>query len=96
MLIIEAGLPAPVAQVRVRDERGFEVARVDLAYPAAKIAIEYEGDHHRTSKTQWRRDIARIRRLHALGWVVLRVTADDLERPADLLLQLRYWLATRA
>jgi hypothetical protein len=39
LLLHRAGLPAPVAQHHVHDREGF-VARVDLAYPELKRAIE--------------------------------------------------------
>ena len=29
---------------------------LDLAWPEFRVAIEYDGDHHRTDKVQWRRD----------------------------------------
>jgi very-short-patch-repair endonuclease len=46
-----------------------------------RIALEYEGDHHR-EKAQFRRDIARVNALRRAGWLVLRFTADDvLRRP---------------
>src|SRR5690606_27406781 len=53
LLIIRAGLPEPVVQFEVRDG-GRLVARIDLAYPDLKIAIEYEGDEHRVDKNRWR------------------------------------------
>jgi hypothetical protein len=75
--LVRRGLPEPVVAYRVREPllAPFEPT-VDLAYPGARIAIEYEGDHHRTPE-QFRRDIARYERLHDAGWVVLRVTARD-------------------
>lgn len=77
LLLLAGGLPEPTVQHVVR-EGGRVVARVDLAYPALRIAIEYEGDGHRTSRAQWRRDIQRQRELEDLGWVVIRVTELDL------------------
>jgi very-short-patch-repair endonuclease len=76
--LVRRGLPEPVVAYRVREPllAPFEPT-VDLAYPGARIAIEYEGDHHRTPE-QFRRDIARYERLHDAGWVVLRVTARDI------------------
>jgi very-short-patch-repair endonuclease len=72
------------AQHDVHDPRGRRIGRVDLAYPQWRIAIEYEGDHHR-EKTQFRRDVARLNALRAAGWLVLRFTADDvLRHPARL------------
>lgn len=70
------------------DERGRFVARVDLALPHLMIAIEYEGDHHR-DKGQWRADLARRRRIEALGWTYLSVTQADLDDTSSLLADLR-------
>ncbi len=96
LLIVAAGLPEPEVQCGVFD-RGRFIARVDLAYPRLKIAIEYEGDGHRTDKGQWRRDIQRQRELEALGWIVIRLTEDDLRNAgASLLTHLRRAIATRS
>ncbi|MGW8483100.1 endonuclease domain-containing protein [Microbacterium sp. NPDC055903] len=81
LALIDAGLPEPAVQHQVTTEGRF-VARVDLAYVDAKIAIEYEGDGHRTSKEQWRTDIARQRELERLGWIVIRITEQDLTHGA--------------
>ena len=88
VLLIEAGFPSPLVNASVCDDRGRFVARIDLSYPDLKIAIEYEGDHHR-DKYQWRADLARRRRLEALGWTYLSVTQADLDSPRDLLADLR-------
>ncbi|MDR7273758.1 DUF559 domain-containing protein [Catenuloplanes atrovinosus] len=83
LLITDAGLPRPVAQHKILISRGAAPLRVDLAYPTLRIAIEYEGDHHR-QRSVFRHDIARQRRLEEAGWLVLRFTADDVLRtPAD-------------
>ncbi|MDT0158248.1 DUF559 domain-containing protein [Microbacterium sp. ARD32] len=77
MLLVSSGLPEPVVQYEVRDRQRV-IARVDLAYPELRIAIEYEGDGHRSSKDQWRRDIQRQRELEDRGWIVIRLTQQDL------------------
>jgi len=64
--------------------RGRFIARVDLAYPQWRIAIEYEGDHHRERAT-FRRDVGRYNALRAAGWLVLRFTADDVLRQSGQL-----------
>ncbi|MFB2599369.1 endonuclease domain-containing protein [Herbiconiux sp. P17] len=94
LLLLDSGFPAPEVNLVIRDTAGRKVARVDLAYPAWKVAIEYEGDHHRTDQKQWRRDIARTRDLQALGWTVIRVTLADLIAPAELLATIRHHLTT--
>ncbi|ROO51727.1 uncharacterized protein DUF559 [Micromonospora sp. Llam0] len=64
--------------------QGRFIARVDLAYPQWRIAIEYEGDHHR-ERTTFRRDVGRYNALRAAGWLVLRFTADDVLRQSGQL-----------
>ncbi|HWG98036.1 MAG TPA: DUF559 domain-containing protein [Pilimelia sp.] len=76
LVVVEHGLPRPVAQHEVRDRQGRFVARVDLAYPRLRLALEYEGDHHRERRA-FRHDLARLNALRAAGWTVLRFTADD-------------------
>ncbi len=95
LLMLSAHLPEPVVQHEIR--RGGEViARSDLAYPALRIAIEYEGDGHRTDRGQWRRDIQRQRELEDLGWVVIRVTQLDLRDTRPLLDRIRHAIASRS
>jgi hypothetical protein len=73
--LVLAGL-APVPQVEVYDSGGF-VARVDLAFPDAKLAIEYDGEYHFTEE-QVLTDDARIQGLESAGWRVIRLRAADL------------------
>jgi hypothetical protein len=74
LLIVDAGLPEPVTDHDVYDREGRFVGCVDLAYPSLRIAIEYEGDQHRTDPRQWQRDIEKQERLADLGWRVIRVS----------------------
>jgi Protein of unknown function (DUF559) len=94
LVLVDAGLPRPVAQHVVRDRAGHFVGRLDLAYPEHRVGIEYEGDHHRDRAT-FRRDIARVNALTALGWVIIRVTADDIRHPEQLVRRIKAELATR-
>ncbi|MEU4639191.1 DUF559 domain-containing protein [Micromonospora sp. NPDC023814] len=79
LLLLDAGLPPPTAQHDVLDARGRFVGRVDLAWPALRVAVEYDGDHHR-ERAHFRQDVARLNALRAAGWIVLRFTADDVLR----------------
>lgn len=67
----------------------------DLADAVLMIATEYEGEHHRTDREQWQRDIRRIRALEAAGWIVIRVTAADLRDPRALIADLEAAYARR-
>jgi len=94
-LVIRAGgLPEPVVQWEVFDGSRL-VARVDLAYPELKIAIEYDGDGHRSDREQWRRDIRRQRELERRGWIVIHLTQADLDDPDAFLTHLRHARGTR-
>ncbi|MGY1829906.1 endonuclease domain-containing protein [Geodermatophilus sp. SYSU D01180] len=92
LLLLRSGLPRPVAQHVVRDGPRF-VARVDLAWPGQRIAVEYDGAWH-ADPAQLRADRARLNRLTAAGWRVVFVTAADLHRPEVLLARLRALLAS--
>ncbi|GIG37295.1 DUF559 domain-containing protein [Cellulomonas pakistanensis] len=82
-LLVQAGLPCPEVNVLVRDSSGWVVAMPDLAYVRERVAIEYDGDVHRTDRATWRRDIARRQALESLGWRVVTCTADDVLRHPD-------------
>jgi very-short-patch-repair endonuclease len=77
-----AGLVA-VPQNTVRDDEGGFVARVDLAFPEHRLAVEYDGAWH-GQVGQLARDRRRPNRLTATGWRVLFVTAADLRDPDAL------------
>jgi hypothetical protein len=94
LTLVDGGLPEPVLAVEVFDELGAFVARVDMAYPEFRVAVEYEGEHHRYDGAQWDRDIQRYERLAAAGWIVIRVTRTELfEHPASLVARVRAALA---
>ncbi|SDO34573.1 DUF559 domain-containing protein [Geodermatophilus sp. DSM 45219] len=82
-----AGLAA-VPQHTVRDQDGRFVARVDLAFPEHRVAVEYDGAWH-GEPGQLGRDRRRLNALVAAGWTVLHVTAADLRHPAELVTRVR-------
>jgi hypothetical protein len=71
-----AGLPAPVPQFIVLEDGEF-LGQVDLAWPEARLIVEYEGAYH-FEETQIVKDDERYRRLLAAGWRVIRLGAADL------------------
>lgn len=77
-----AGLPEPETNVELGDE-WFFIGRVDLYLRAWNIAVEYEGDQHRTDARVFGHDLQRYEQLAASGVLVIRVgrpTSDDLGR----------------
>ena len=91
VLLSLAGL-VTVPQYTVRDEHGNFVARVDLAFPELRLAIEYDGTWHGEAG-QLRRDRRRMNALSAVGWTVFYVTAADMHDPALLVARLRALIA---
>jgi len=84
-VLVDAGLPCPLVNAAARDATGRFLALPDMSYPELKIAIEYDGDIHRTDKATWRRDIRRRQALEAAGWRVITCTADDVLRNPERL-----------
>ncbi|OJZ65789.1 hypothetical protein BRW65_27590 [Mycobacterium paraffinicum] len=76
LLLIDAGLPTPTTQIPVQQNWRL-IAVLDLGWEAYQVAVEYDGDHHRSNRRQYARDQQRIRTLEELGWVVIRVIAED-------------------
>jgi very-short-patch-repair endonuclease len=66
------------------------VAVVDVALPAARLAIEVDGMAYHVDVDRFRRDRSRQNDLVALGWTVLRFTWADLtERPGYVIAMIR-------
>lgn len=66
----------PVPQLEIFDGAEF-VARVDLAFPEALVAVEHDGGWH-ADPAQIERDRTRRARLRELGWRILVVTNEEL------------------
>jgi hypothetical protein len=73
---ILGGLPPPTPQYDVV-HKGVWLGRVDLAWPEARLVVEYEGEYH-FDGLQIARDDVRLARLVAAGWRVIRLAARDL------------------
>ncbi|SDQ19525.1 hypothetical protein [Leucobacter chromiiresistens] len=70
------GLPPPQLDVDVYDANGRLLGASELAYPEYRVALEYEGSHHRLLAAQWNRDIDKYHAYASAGWWPIRVTAD--------------------
>lgn len=74
LAILDAGLPEPEVNVEVYTAGGVFVGRADLLYRRYRLAVEYDGDHHRVDATQYDRDTGRLDDFAAAGWRVVRIT----------------------
>lgn len=99
------GLPRPVPQVEICDERGHLFARVDFAWPERGVFLEFDGKE----KYEWfrrpgesledflMREKRREEQVCTLtGWVCIRITWADLANPAVTAARIRAVLESRA
>lgn len=78
LLLIAAGFPPPQTQIPVPNEWGWAEAYLDMGWEDIKVAAEYEGDQHQTSRYRYVKDIRRLEKVERRrGWIVVRVVAED-------------------
>jgi len=78
LIIVRAGLPEPAIRHSVTSAEGMFIGTPDLAYVDEMVAIEYEGEHHRTDALTYENDIIRREQFEDAGWLVIRVTKSHL------------------
>jgi hypothetical protein len=86
LVIIAAGLPRPQTQIRVRNEWGAVLARVDMGWEKWLVGVEYDGAQHWTDPLTRANDIDRSAELERRGWRIVRVSADLLRNRPDIVL----------
>lgn len=75
LCLLAYGFPEPELQIVLKASDRFSFS-ADMGYRSIKVAVQYDGDHHRT-EDQRRRDARRDAAFRAAGWVVIIVTAED-------------------
>jgi hypothetical protein len=80
LCLVLSGLPEPQVNPVVF-VGGRALGRVDLFWSRWRVALEYEGDQHRTDPRQWNVDIRRYEQLTSDGCPVVRVTAERMRHP---------------
>jgi very-short-patch-repair endonuclease len=75
LLVIRAGYPRPRTQIPVLSPDGHRWYRLDMGWENIMLALEYDGDHHRTTRSRYAYEIERAEDLHALGWTVVKAAA---------------------
>lgn len=74
--IVDHGLPVPVLQHWVFIG-GVPTYRLDMAYPHARVAVEYDGEDFHTRPEDRERDRQRREELRELGWTIIVLTKRD-------------------
>jgi hypothetical protein len=76
LVLTDAGFPSPQTQIPLYDN-GYPVAYLDMGWPEIQVALEYDGDQHRSDRAQYVKDIRRSEFVDRLGWLNIRVVAED-------------------
>lgn len=78
LLVIRHGFPPPRTQITLHNEYGACVAVLDMGWEEIKLALDYDGEHHR-DPIRFNKDIRRHDEVTELGWTDIRVTSLDTE-----------------
>jgi hypothetical protein len=97
LLLVQSGLPRPVTQIPVTDERGRVERRIDMGWPEEwKVGVEYDGEQHFTNPDDYANDIVRLEFLASKGWTIVRVSARQLRHQrAEVVQRVRLALRQR-
>jgi hypothetical protein len=93
--LVASPLPDPVPNFEVHLALSHRNIEIDLAYPKYKVGLEYQGDHHREDRGQWRRDIKRGNDAVDEGWSMLYFTGDDTDELPVLMSRVERRLRSR-
>jgi very-short-patch-repair endonuclease len=64
-----------------------------MGWEEMMIAVEYDGDQHRSDRAQYAWDVKRIGMINDRGWIHIRVIAEH--RPAEIIERVRRAWAQR-
>jgi hypothetical protein len=78
LALVRAGLPEPLIGHTITTPDGAFIGTPDLAYVNERIALEYEGDIHRTDRRVFQSDIERRELMQEQDWYVIRVVSSHL------------------
>lgn len=83
LLLIRNSYPRPQTQIPVLSPDGRRRYYLDMGWKELLVAVEYDGDQHRTDRSRYAYEVERAHDLHQLGWLVVRVVAQS--RTEDVL-----------
>ena len=75
--LTDAGMPPDKTQIMVVEGRGRIVAILDMGWERFKVGVNYDGIFHQSDRKRYVQDQKTLRKLEAMGWIVIRVIAED-------------------
>jgi very-short-patch-repair endonuclease len=83
LVLTDAGLRPRRTQIEVFDQFGEFVHRIDMGWDDWLVGVEYDGAQHWTDPAIRGHDIETQAQLEAMGWRIIRVSADMLRYRAN-------------
>ena len=83
LVLTDAGLRPKRTQIEVFDRFGEFVHRIDMGWDDWLVGVEYDGAQHWTDPAIRSRDIDTQAQLEAMGWRIIRVSADMVRYPPN-------------
>jgi very-short-patch-repair endonuclease len=77
--LIRHDFPRPRTQIPVPAPDGYTTYYLDMGWEDRMLGVEYDGDHHRTTKERFAYEIKRAEDIAAVGWRIVRVAARHTE-----------------
>jgi very-short-patch-repair endonuclease len=79
LLLIRAGFPRPRTQIPVHGADGYPRYFLDMGWDDIMLAVEYDGDQHRSDRPQYVNDVERLEYVQRVGWTHIRVLSEHRE-----------------
>jgi len=95
LALIAAGLPCPEVNLPLRPRPDGPLFYLDMAYPHAKLAVEYDGVDHVNNRAQMQRDRTRRREIEDAGWRIITATYADAPSWVQIIESVRAALSAR-
>ena len=80
--LTDNGFPIPETHIPVLDG-GEPFAFLDMGWRDLRLAVEYDGEQHRTDRPSYVKDARRLPKIARCGWEVIRVINED--HPREIL-----------
>jgi hypothetical protein len=87
LVLTDAGLRPTQTQINVFTTSRDHIGRIDMGWPEWRVGVEYDGEQHWTDPKIRARDIDRQAELEALGWRIVRVSADMLRYRPNIIIE---------
>jgi very-short-patch-repair endonuclease len=87
LVLTDAGLRPKRTQIKVFDRFGVFVRRIDMGWDDWKVGVEYDGVQHWTDPGIRAHDIEWQAQLEALGWRIIRVSAEMLRYRPNVIVE---------